>query len=170
MSWRGLPGAAGDLRRGCSTSTTVWTARLRSTPHGSSGTEARSSSVFSHESSVVCGTDNSGVRMLMPSTSSAYPQVASRRFASFRVVKSSISAVQAVLCAWFDSRQLHRRGQARPKGLACLRCGQRAVTGTFALEASRCEFWVPGQSSMNSIAVEVNSAWYWKIAPWPESG
>jgi hypothetical protein len=47
--------------------------------------------------------------MLMPSTASVYPQVASRRLASFRVVKSSISAGQPVLCAWFDSRQLHNR-------------------------------------------------------------
>ena len=30
--------------------------------------------------------------------------------------------------------------------------------------------WVPGQWSMNLIAVEANSWWYWKIAPWPESG
>jgi hypothetical protein len=43
----------------------------------------------------------------MPSTPSAYPQVVSRCFALFRVVKSIISAVHAVLCAWFDSRQLH---------------------------------------------------------------
>jgi hypothetical protein len=170
MSWRGLPGAAGDLRRGCSTSTTVWTARLRSTPHGSSGTEARSSSVFSHESSVVCGTDNSGVRMLMPSTSSAYPQVASRRFASFRVVKSSISAVQAVLCAWFDSRQLHREDRPGRKAWPVFVAANAPSPARFALEASRCDLWVPGQSSMNLIAVEENSAWYWKIPPCPESG
>jgi hypothetical protein len=37
----------------------------------------------------------------------AYPQVDRGCFASFRVVESSISAVHAVLCAWFDSRQLH---------------------------------------------------------------
>ena len=49
--------------------------------------------------------------MLMPSTPSAYPQVASRPFASFRVIKSIISAAQAVLCAWFDSRQLHQKGR-----------------------------------------------------------
>ena len=47
----------------------------------------------------------------MPSTPSAYPQVASRPFASFRVIKSIISAAQAVLCAWFDSRQLHQKGR-----------------------------------------------------------
>src|SRR5271166_6706420 len=41
--------------------------------------------------------------MLMPSTPSAYPQVASCPFASFRVIKSIISAAQAVLCAWFGS-------------------------------------------------------------------
>jgi hypothetical protein len=52
------------------------------------------------------GAPSSGV--LMPSTPSAYPQVVSRCLASFRVVKSGISAVHAVLCAWFDSRQLHR--------------------------------------------------------------
>jgi hypothetical protein len=45
--------------------------------------------------------------VLMPSTPLAYPQVISRRFALFRVVKFSISAVHAVLSAWFDSRQLH---------------------------------------------------------------
>jgi hypothetical protein len=48
--------------------------------------------------------------VLMPSTPLAYPQVDRGCFASFRVVKSSISAVQAILCAWFDSRQLHREG------------------------------------------------------------
>jgi hypothetical protein len=41
------------------------------------------------------GAPSSGV--LMPSTPSAYPQVVSRRLASFRVVKSGISAVHAVL-------------------------------------------------------------------------
>ncbi|MFZ0231009.1 MAG: hypothetical protein WAL41_29625, partial [Mycobacterium sp.] len=42
-------------------------------------------------------------------------RVSAGRFASFRVVKSSISAVHAVLCAWFDSRQLHKEhaGQGR---------------------------------------------------------
>jgi hypothetical protein len=48
--------------------------------------------------------------------------------------------------------------------------GPGAVTGAFALGASRCEVWVPGQWSMNLIAVDANSWWYWKIAPWPESG
>jgi hypothetical protein len=43
--------------------------------------------------------------------------------------------------------------------------GPGAVTGAFALEASRCEVSVPGQLSMNLIAVEANSWWYWKIAP-----
>jgi hypothetical protein len=37
-----------------------------------------------------------------------YPQVASLHFALFRVVKSSISAVQDDFGAWFDSWQLHR--------------------------------------------------------------
>ena len=52
---------------------------------------------------------------LMASTPSAYPQVVLRTFASFRVVKPSVSAAQPVLCAWFDSRQLHREdaGQGR---------------------------------------------------------
>jgi hypothetical protein len=36
-------------------------------------------------------------------------RVVAGRFTLFRVVKSSISAVHAVLCAWFDSRQLHNR-------------------------------------------------------------
>jgi hypothetical protein len=47
--------------------------------------------------------------VLMPSTPLAYPQVDRGHFALFRVEKSSISAVQAALCAWFDSRQLHRK-------------------------------------------------------------
>ena len=48
----------------------------------------------------------------MPSTPFAYPQVVSRTFASFRVVKSSVSAGQRDFCAGFDSRQLHRRRAA----------------------------------------------------------
>jgi hypothetical protein len=52
--------------------------------------------------------------MLMPSTPSAYPQVDGGHFASFRVLRFSVSAVHAVLCAWFDSRQLHTEaGQSR---------------------------------------------------------
>ena len=43
----------------------------------------------------------------MPSTPLAYPQVISRRFTCFRVVKFSITAGQLDLCAEFDSRQLH---------------------------------------------------------------
>jgi hypothetical protein len=43
----------------------------------------------------------------MPSTPSAYPQVAARRFACFRVLDLSIYAGQVDLCAGFDSRQLH---------------------------------------------------------------
>jgi hypothetical protein len=46
--------------------------------------------------------------VLMPSTPLAYPQVDSRTFGSFRVLIFSIPAGQAVLCAWFDSRQLHK--------------------------------------------------------------
>jgi hypothetical protein len=46
--------------------------------------------------------------LLMPSTPLAYPQVAWRRLASFRVIDSSISAGQLGLCAWFDSRELHQ--------------------------------------------------------------
>jgi hypothetical protein len=45
--------------------------------------------------------------VLMPSTPLAYPQVDSRTFGSFRVLIFSIPAAQAVLCAWFDSRQLY---------------------------------------------------------------
>jgi hypothetical protein len=44
----------------------------------------------------------------MPSTPLASPQVISGCFASFRVVKSGVSAGQALLCAKFDSRQLHK--------------------------------------------------------------
>jgi hypothetical protein len=46
--------------------------------------------------------------VLTPSTPFAYRQVVLRRFPSFRVVKISVFAVQAVLCSGFDSRQLHR--------------------------------------------------------------
>src|SRR5271165_6253770 len=41
-------------------------------------------------------------KVLMPSTPSAYPQVAWRRLASFRVVNSGVFPVQRDLCAWFD--------------------------------------------------------------------
>ena len=56
----------------------------------------------------------------MSSTPSAYPQVIRRHFASFRVVKSSISAIQAILCAWFDSRQLHQSKLVKAKSLGQL--------------------------------------------------
>jgi hypothetical protein len=42
----------------------------------------------------------------MSSTPFAYPQVISRRFASFRVVDFSISAFQRDFWGGFDSRQL----------------------------------------------------------------
>jgi hypothetical protein len=48
----------------------------------------------------------------MSSTPFAYPQVVSRLFASFRVVKSSISAVHTGFCSGFDSRQLHQNGRS----------------------------------------------------------
>jgi hypothetical protein len=54
--------------------------------------------------------------VLTPSTPFAYPQVASRTFASFRVVHSGISAGQRDFCNGFDSRQLHnRRAQVRER-------------------------------------------------------
>jgi len=45
----------------------------------------------------------------MPSTPVG---VSAGRVASFRVVNPSVSAVHAVLCAWFDSRQLYSRVRA----------------------------------------------------------
>jgi hypothetical protein len=56
----------------------------------------------------------------MPSTPSAYPQVVSRSFASFRVADSAVSAVQHDFCAWFDSRQLHKRKLVKAKSLGRL--------------------------------------------------
>src|ERR1700759_3100732 len=50
---------------------------------------------------------NHTLRVLTPSTPFAYPQVVSRAFASFRVVKSSAYAGQRHSCSEFDSRQLH---------------------------------------------------------------
>src|SRR5271163_1872616 len=47
--------------------------------------------------------------LLMPSTPVGVSAGRVACFASFRVVKSGISAVHAVLCAWFDSRQLHNK-------------------------------------------------------------
>ena len=47
--------------------------------------------------------------MLMPSTPPAYPQVISRRFMYFRVVKFRISAGHDDFWGGFDSRQLHKR-------------------------------------------------------------
>src|SRR5271156_2325725 len=47
---------------------------------------------------------------LLPSVSVSlrvYPQVVSRNFPSFRIINSAVIPGQAVLCAWFDSRQLH---------------------------------------------------------------
>ena len=45
----------------------------------------------------------------MPSTPFAYSQVVSRTFASFRVVKSRVSAGQRDFSSGFDSRQLHEQ-------------------------------------------------------------
>jgi hypothetical protein len=47
----------------------------------------------------------------MPSTRGAYPQVISRLFASFRIAEYAICAGRALLCAGFDSRQLHKKGR-----------------------------------------------------------
>ena len=48
------------------------------------------------------------LRVLMPSTPFASPQVVWRCFACFRVVKFSIPAGQRAFCSGFDSRQLHQ--------------------------------------------------------------
>src|SRR6476620_465756 len=60
-----------------------------------------------HSAARSAGT-NRGFGLLMASTPLASPQVLSRRFAYFRVIRISVSAVQADFCAEFDSRQLHR--------------------------------------------------------------
>jgi hypothetical protein len=49
--------------------------------------------------------------VLTPSTPLAYPQVVSRSFALFRVVKFSVLARKATFCSGFDSRQLHQKGR-----------------------------------------------------------
>jgi hypothetical protein len=54
-----------------------------------------------------CGLLN-GRAVLMPSTPSPYPQVISRRLASFRVVKFHVSAAHDHFWGGFDSRQLHQ--------------------------------------------------------------
>jgi hypothetical protein len=59
--------------------------------------------------SIVIGTDNDCGVLLMPSTLSAYPQVISRRFAYFRVVKFRVSTVHDHFWSGFDSRQLHQK-------------------------------------------------------------
>jgi hypothetical protein len=46
--------------------------------------------------------------VFMPSTPFAYPQVISRRFAYFRVVKFHVSAAHEHFWGGFDSRQLHQ--------------------------------------------------------------
>jgi hypothetical protein len=63
----------------------------------------------------------------MSSTPFAYPQVFARHFASIRVLKSGVFAGHAVLCAWFDSRQLHRRKLVKAKSL-----GQLSFSSTSA--------------------------------------
>jgi hypothetical protein len=47
--------------------------------------------------------------------------------ALFRVVKSSISAVQLDFRAWFDSRQLHRKSWSGPKALASFLFDQHLI-------------------------------------------
>jgi hypothetical protein len=49
------------------------------------------------------------VTVLMASTLVAYPQVVSRSFASFDVLKFKVSAGHADFCAGFDSRQLPQK-------------------------------------------------------------
>ena len=53
-------------------------------------------------------TDGTSQTVLMPSTPFASPQVISRCFTLFRVVKFSVSAAQSDFCGGFDSRQLHQ--------------------------------------------------------------
>jgi hypothetical protein len=57
--------------------------------------------------SIVVGIGNDCDVLLMRSTHSAYPQVISRRFASFRVRKSGVFAVKDDFWGGFDSRQPH---------------------------------------------------------------
>jgi hypothetical protein len=59
--------------------------------------------------------------MLMPSTPFAPPQVVSRLFALFRVVKFGVSAAHNEFCVWFDSRQLHR-SNSRSGCISALAC------------------------------------------------
>jgi hypothetical protein len=77
----------------------------------------------------------------MSSTPSAYPQVDRGHFASFRVVKCSISAIQADFCDRFDSRQLHESKLVRAKSL--------------------------GQLSFSSTSHQHRSS---KLTPWRRSG
>jgi hypothetical protein len=56
----------------------------------------------------------------MPSTPLAYPQVTSRRVASFRVLDSVVSAGQLDSWAWLDSRQLHQGKLVKAKSLGRL--------------------------------------------------
>jgi hypothetical protein len=58
---------------------------------------------------------------LTPSTPFAYPQVASRTFASFRVVNSRVSAGNAAGSIPGSSTRKHRSGRMIP---ACSRLGQ----------------------------------------------
>jgi hypothetical protein len=56
--------------------------------------------------------------VLMPSTSSAYPHVISRTFASFQGLKYSVWPAQIHIRAWFDSRQLHNLTNMNSEALA----------------------------------------------------
>jgi hypothetical protein len=56
----------------------------------------------------------------MPSTPSAYPQVISGRLTSFRVLEIEVFPARGNFCAWFDSRQLHKRELVRAKSLGQL--------------------------------------------------
>ncbi len=64
-------------------------------------------------SGIASGTDTqSRCLVLMPSTPFVYPQVASRLFASFRVVEFSVCTGHRHFCSGFDSRQLHQQAAA----------------------------------------------------------
>jgi len=93
----------------------------------------------------------------MPSTQLAYPQVARRHLASFRVVDSTVSAGQSDFWAWFDSRQLHWKGAALSRALSFL--AWQTSTGRQRRRL-RCETTLGSsqqQQSSNGLAVDATT-------------
>jgi hypothetical protein len=100
-------------------------------------------------------------------------RVVSRRFASFRVVKSSISAVHTVLSAWFDSRELHQGKLVKAKSLGqFFRSPASPIMVCCAPQSSKptSVFVGDGVNRLEVCAEAVSTAWRYQRDPGGRTG